>query len=128
MTPDERAWVKTIQEQANRNTAAITHAAEATSKISEAITSLGATLKPLAENIALANVLLAATGSLCAELALGAANPHNRLEEILASFETGIGRAIADQPTKNGLSKRVLKQIDVLREIAERTLQERMLK
>ena len=121
MTPEDRVWLRALQEQANRNTAAM----EATA---EAINAIGATLAPLTENIALANVLLAATGSLCAEVAATAERPHDRLEEILASFETGIGQAIADQPSKPDLGKRVLKQIDMLREIAERTLQERMSK
>jgi hypothetical protein len=112
MTPEELARLEVLEELTKQNTVAIV--------------ANGEVLKHMADSMTLANVLLTVTGTLCAEIAADAANPHERLEEILASFETGVGQVLADQPEKPALGQRVLKQIDMLREIAESTLQDRL--
>jgi hypothetical protein len=112
MTPENRAWMQALQEQVNKNTAAIVAS--------------GAVMKHLADGLTLANSLLVAVGNVCAELAFDSDEPHGRLEEILAGFETNMLQVLDSQPASAGLKERAMRQMDLLRQLAEGTLDFRM--
>jgi hypothetical protein len=112
VSPEDRAWLAALQKQANANTDAI-------GKNASAVAAISGALEHLKENIALANVLLAATGTLCGEIASEAEEPHNRLEEILASFESGMEHVMNAGDTPAQIRDRVLAKLDTLRGLAE---------
>ena len=101
-----------LQKQANANSDAI-------GKSAAAVTAISGALEHLKENIALANVLLAATGTLCGEIASEAREPHSRLEEILASYESGMEHVMNAGDTKPQTRDQVLVKLDTLRGLAE---------
>jgi hypothetical protein len=112
MTPEDRAWMQALQEQANKNTAAIVASGEV--------------MKHLTDGLTLANSLLVAVGNLCAELAFDSDEPHGRLEEILAGFESSMLQVLGAEATSAGLKERAMRQMDLLRRLAESTLDFRM--
>jgi hypothetical protein len=109
MSPDERAWMQALQQQTDKNTAAILANGEA--------------LKHIADSVTLAHSLLVAVGKLCAEVASDAEDPHGRLEKILAGFEASMLEVFSQEASPPGLRERGMRQMDLLRHLAEDTLQ-----
>lgn len=101
--------MQALQQQADKNTAAIV--------------ANGEVIKHIAESVTLANSLLVAVGNLCAEVAVDASDPHGRLEKILAGFETSMLEVFSQEGSPAGLRERGMRQMDLLRHLAEQTLQ-----